>query len=695
VSFYDGENLIESKPVSVLNADGHETIQVGLNVLGKAGALKISAVVDPENAVVEFNEDNNQVEMTLYIPEATLFTSSGKAEYRINEAADINSYITNLSAVSLTGYSLRTKVSSEAGAVVFDETSVLDALPAVSFLSITTNWSIPQGTEEGIYRADQYVLNPAGGVVATSSISFEVIASDFSIAFSPESISVKQGEKAVYTGAIDSLGYFDALVELSIEGIPGGATVSIDPGALVPPGEVTLKIFTNEGTQAGTHQMRIVAQGEGIIHDALLNLDIAAFAVKSDETEAELKQLESAVFNISTESINGYEGNVDLSIDGVPFGLMASLDKTVAGVPDEAKLTVLTSKFAAPGTYELTVIGDDGLAKHKVPITLTIQPNPEIAAGLITTEGPGPKNKAWIRVFNLNLVPVLELTAFDANYGASAASADIDGNGYDEIIVGMGPDPKNSATFGIFNRNGLTAGKVTVFDAKTKYGVTLSSGDLDGDWTDEVIAGMGPDPKNPAVMKVIRYDGNGFIELASQTAYKDMKYGINTAVGDIDGDNIPEIITAPGPGPNNPALIKAWKMEGDKLVETNEFTAFGSFYGANVAIGDIDGDGIGEIIVGTGPDPKNPSIVRAYKADGTLVLELAPYDIKHAYGVNVTAVDMDNDGVDEIITGLGPGPQNPAWVKIFKADGTEITGFLAYPEQTKYGVKVYRARPGE
>jgi hypothetical protein len=387
--------------------------------------------------------------LTFNIPEATLYTSSGKVEYRVNEAADIISSVTNLSALELEGYALRTTVSKEAGAMVYNTTSVMETLPAVYTRSITTYWSIPLETEEGVYRADQYVLDPSGGIVATSSTSFEVIASDFSIFFSPENISIKQGEKAVYSGIVDPLGGFNALVEFSIEDVPGGATVSIDPGALVPPGEATLEIFTNEGTQAGTHQMRVVAQGEGIVHDALLTLDIAAFTVKSDKNEAELEQLESAVFNISTEAINGYEGSVDLSVEDVPFGIMASFDKTSAGVPDKAKLTVLTSKFAVPGSYELIVIADDGLVKKNVPLTVTIQPNPEIAAGIITTEGPGPKNEAWVRVFNLNLEPVLELVAFDAKYGASSASADLNGDGYDEILVGMGPDPKNTAAFKI------------------------------------------------------------------------------------------------------------------------------------------------------------------------------------------------------------------------------------------------------
>jgi hypothetical protein len=35
-------------------------------------------------------------------------------------------------------------------------------------------------------------------------------------------------------------------------------------------------------------------------------------------------------------------------------------------------------------------------------------------------------------------------------------------------------------------------------------------------------------------------------------------------------------------------------------------------------------------------------------------------------------------------TGMGPGPLNQGWVRIFKGDGTPIgNGFLAYPENMK------------
>ena len=54
------------------------------------------------------------------------------------------------------------------------------------------------------------------------------------------------------------------------------------------------------------------------------------------------------------------------------------------------------------------------------------------------------------------------------------------------------------------------------------------------------------------------------------------------------------------------------------------------------------------------------------------------------------------DGISEIITGMGPGPLNEGWVRIFKGDGTPIgNGFLVYPENMRFGVKVSSGNIGE
>lgn len=250
----------------------------------------------------------------------------------------------------------------------------------------------------------------------------------------------------------------------------------------------------------------------------------------------------------------------------------------------------------------------------------------------------------------------------------------------------------------------------TAFD--TKYGLTLSSGDIDGDWKDELIVGMGPAPQNPATMKILEYNGNGFIDKIMSKTVFDTKYGLIIGAGDIDGDGTPEIITAPGTGPNNPAIVRIWKYMENTMTELYTFTAFEGNYGANIAAGDIDGDGIAEIIVGAGPDPKNRATVKIFKGNGTPTgIEFTAYSYSnkdsdddeddegkgeiYRYGVHVVAGDLDGDGIAEIITGLGPGSQNPSWVKAFKSDGTEITGFLAYPDEIRYGVKVSVGNVGE
>ncbi len=63
--------------------------------------------------------------------------------------------------------------------------------------------------------------------------------------------------------------------------------------------------------------------------------------------------------------------------------------------------------------------------------------------------------------------------------------------------------------------------------------------------------------------------------------------------------------------------------------------------------------------------------------------------------MNIATGDLDGDNIDEIITGLGPGPQNEPLVKVFKADGTEIGSFLAYPAEMDYGVRVSSGRTGQ
>jgi len=77
------------------------------------------------------------------------------------------------------------------------------------------------------------------------------------------------------------------------------------------------------------------------------------------------------------------------------------------------------------------------------------------------------------------------------------------------------------------------------------------------------------------------------------------------ACGDIDADGMAEIITAPGPGPSFPSHIRAFNYDGSAVSPIDEinFFVFGTGYGGRVGSGDMDGDGTDDILVAPGPQP--------------------------------------------------------------------------------------------
>ncbi len=123
------------------------------------------------------------------------------------------------------------------------------------------------------------------------------------------------------------------------------------------------------------------------------------------------------------------------------------------------------------------------------------------------------------------------------------------------------------------------------------------------------------------------------------------------------------IVSARGPWVNNDARVKSFRADGTAI--NPDLMAMDSGYGATVAVGDVNGDGSGEIIVGSGAGPENTTQVRIFKADKTTILAdfIAFPGMKG--GVHVAVGDFDADGRDEIIVAPAGGAENAGIVKIY------------------------------
>jgi len=136
--------------------------------------------------------------------------------------------------------------------------------------------------------------------------------------------------------------------------------------------------------------------------------------------------------------------------------------------------------------------------------------------------------------------------------------------------------------------------------------------------------------------------------------------GVRVAMGDINGDGNVDLITAPGVGggPN----IKIFNLVSGTPIQVADFFVFEAafFGGLYIAVGNLNNDGFGDIIVGAGPGggPR----VSAYAGSqnfsingSTVMTTFFAYAPEFTGGITVAAADRTGEGIDEIVTGAGFG----------------------------------------
>ncbi len=324
---------------------------------------------------------------------------------------------------------------------------------------------------------------------------------------------------------------------------------------------------------------------------------------------------------------------------------------------------------------------------------------------VLTGPGPGPDNPPEVRGFVPGNGMVVSFVAYGADkYGVNVAAGRIDDDPGDEIITGPGPGAVFGPQVRAFSSTGTAVtGASFLAYGTNKYGVNVTAGDLDGDGRDEFVTGAGPGAVFGPHVRGFSYDSGAVAAVpgVSYFAYGTLKYGVNVACGDLDGDGMDEIVTGAGPGAVFGPHVRGWNVDGGTagpLAGVSYFAYSTLKWGVNVACGDLDGDGMDEIITGAGPGVVFGPHVRGWNIDGGSVVPIQgisffAYDTTE-YGVEVGAGDLDGDGIDELITAPGPGPDFDARVRGWNYDGMTLTAmedidFLAYPAgEVGYGAKV-------
>ena len=283
------------------------------------------------------------------------------------------------------------------------------------------------------------------------------------------------------------------------------------------------------------------------------------------------------------------------------------------------------------------------------------------------------------------------LAGGDATGRSVASAGDVNGDGVNDVIIGaFGADPNaalSGATYVVFGRDAASVGdfgasfNLATLDGSNGFRISgaaavdqsgwsvASAGDVNGDGIDDLIIGaysvdhngvntgasyvvFGRDTATAgdfgANINVTDLDGSNGFRINGASAYDVSGWSVASA-GDLNGDGISDlIIGAPQADPNG-------SLSGASYVVFGRDTATEGDFAANLNLGDLDGS--------TG-----------FRISGATTLDLSGTSV-------ASAGDINGDGVDDVIIGAynaDPGGINSgASYVVFGRDTASVGAFAA------------------